>query len=131
MATAHKTIVPATQKLTADLEEAARLKALISTAETDLKAVAARIVKASAKGDQYQVPGLGKITVTARTERIVDVDVLTEVDADLADAVIERKVSFKKWDAMATLGKVSDDAKALVAEVEGNLYLTYSLATVR
>jgi hypothetical protein len=125
-----KSIVSVSRKLTADLEEAARLKAEISRLETDLKAVAGRIVGASKLGDQYQT-SLGKITISARTNRDADVDVLSEQYPDLASMVIKREVSWSQWDAAAKLGFVPAEAQALVTESKGASFLSISLSTVR
>lgn len=130
MPTAHNTIVPASQKLTADLEEAARLKAEISRLETDLKAVAARIVKVSNVKDQYQLAN-GKITVSVRTNRHVDLDVLGQVQPEIVPTVTETSVSWSKWDAANKLGLLTVKAKALVTASEGDPFLSYSLSTVK
>jgi hypothetical protein len=130
MPTAHNTIVSVPAKLSADLSAAAALKAEIARLTTDLKEVAARIVKASKVGDQYQIDA-GKVTVTSRTSRTVDADVLAVTDPDLFDLVTETTVVISKWDAAAKLGKVSEDSAALVVETEGEPFLTYSLSTVR
>lgn len=126
----HNTIVSVTQKLTADLVEAAHLKAEISRLETDLKVVAARIVKASSVKDQYQIDA-GKITVSARTNRTIDVEVLESTDSKLAEVVVEPKVSWSKWDAAVKLGLVNADSAALVTESLGEPFLSFSLSTVR
>lgn len=125
-----KSIVSVSQKLTADLEEAARLKAEISRLETDLKEVSERIVSSSKLGDQYQT-ALGKVTVTARTNRSIDAEVLQGSFPDVAKIVVEPKVSLSKWDAAVKIGFVPDEALALMTESKGLPFLAITLGTVR
>lgn len=117
-------------ELTAELRKACELKARIAELETDLKAVAASIVEKTAKGDAFIVPGKGKVTISAKTQRTVDVDSLKAVlgRSKVFGQVTQTTVALKAWDAAVELGVLPDEALALVRSTEGTPYLTISLA---
>lgn len=125
------TTITATRTATELATEILARKALAALEEARTKALEQELIAMSKVGDKIVAPN-GSITVTQRHDMVVDVAALKQVvSRNVFAAVTTTKVSADAWRSMASLGKLNDNALALVTTKPSAVFHNTTVAKQR